>query len=389
MISASGADVRASRRRLLRAGLAAPLAVALAGRPTPAVCAPEVDARQDQRIAELVATYMNAYGVPGLSLAYGRGSEFLLVRAYGVANRTTNEPVGTGSLFRIASVSKSITCATIFTFVEQGRIRLTDRVFAPDGLLHAYADKAQRPEWVQAITVHDLLTHTAGGWPNDETDPMFGHRELDAPKLIAQTLATQPPQYPPGQHYAYSNFGYCILGRVIEAASAMKYDACVRERILAPLRIDDMQIAAKEPVAREVRYYRESGEDPYGLPIARMDSHGGWIATPTDLVRFCTGLFAARDHSPGPPLLTASSLATIVTGTRANASYGCGWHLTDTGNVWHTGHLAGTQALLVHAKNGLVWAVVINTRNKRVPAMTSAMDKLMWDVRNSVPQWGR
>ena len=389
MISTSGADVCASRRRLLRAGFTLPLAVVLAGRPSLAACALAVDARQDQRIAELVAAYMSAYGVPGLSLAYGRGSELLLVRAYGVANRATSEPVRTGSLFRIASVSKSITCATIFILVEQGRIRLNDRVFAPDGLLHAYASKAQRPEWVQAITIHDLLTHTAGGWPNDEADPMFSHRELDAPKLIAQTLATRPPQYPPGENYTYSNFGYCILGRVIEAASGMKYDASVRERILAPLRIDDMRIAEKEPAASEVRYYRESGDDPYGLPISRMDSHGGWIATPTDLVRFCTALFAARDHSPDPPLLTASSLATIVTGTRANASYGCGWNLTPTGNVWHTGHLAGTQALLVHAKDGLAWAVIINTRNKREPAMTSAMDKLMWDIRKGVPQWGR
>jgi CubicO group peptidase (beta-lactamase class C family) len=331
---------------------------------------------------------MQRYGVPGLTLAYGRGADLLLARAYGLADRETREPVRVDSLFRIASVSKSITSAAIFALVEKGTLELGDRVFAPDGILHAYARTAKRADWLHAITIHDLLTHTAGGWPNDETDPMFGDRDLAAPELIAP-LATRVPRFPLGGHYEYSNFGYCILGRVIELATGMPYDAYARQRILDPVGITDMRTATKEPVVHEVHYYRASGEDPDALPITRMDSHGGWIATPTDLVRYAAALFGADDRRDAKPLLPASLLATIRTGTRANPAYGCGWNLTDAGNVWHTGHLAGSQTLLVHANDGIAWAVAINTRDKRVPAMTTAMDKLMWQIRCSVAQWNR
>jgi len=359
------------------------------GRSADAALAPTINFRQDQHIAGLVAEYMKQYDVPGLTLAYGRGTDVLLARAYGLADRASNEPVRVDSLFRIASVSKSITSAAIFTLVEKGTLELGHRVFAPDGLLHARGRTAQRTDWVHAITIHDLLTHTAGGWPNDESDPMFGHRDLDGEELIAQTLATRAPRFPPGEHYEYSNFGYCILGRVIERSTGMSYAAYVRRAILDPVGITDMRIATREPVAHEAHYYRASGEDPYALPITRMDSHGGWIATPTDLVRYATALFGADDRRDAKPLLRASSLATIRTGTRANPAYGCGWNLTDSGNAWHTGHLPGSQALLVHAKDGIAWAVAINTRDKRVPAMTTAMDKLMWQIRRSVAQWNR
>jgi CubicO group peptidase (beta-lactamase class C family) len=368
-------------------GLAAPVALGGVARSADAALAPTINYRQDQHIAGLVAEYMKQYGVPGLTLAYGRGADVLLARAYGLADRVTNEPVRVDSLFRIASVSKSLTSAAIFALVEKGRLALGDRVFAPDGILHAYARAAERADWVHAITIHDLLTHTAGGWPNDETDPMFGDRDLDAPELIEHTLATRAPRFPPGEHYEYSNFGYCILGRAIEMAAGMPYDAYVRRRILDAVGITDMRIATKEPVAREVHYYRASGEDPYALPITRMDSHGGWIATPSDLVRYATALFGGGDRRGAKPLLPAPLLATIRTGTHANPAYGCGWNLTDAGNVWHTGHLPGSQALLVHAKDGIAWAVIINTRDKRVPAMTTAMDKLMWQIRHGVAQW--
>ena len=389
MSSDSRADRGWTRRSFVRVGLAAPVALGGAGRSADAALAPTINFRQDQRIAGLVAEYMKQYGVPGLTLAYGRGADLLLARAYGVADRETNEPVRVDSLFRIASVSKSITSAAIFTLIEKGALRLSDRVFAPGGILHAYARTTERADWVHAITIHDLLTHTAGGWPNDETDPMFGDRDLDAPELIAHTLATRAPRFPPGEHYEYSNFGYCILGRVIELATGMSYETYVRRRILDLVGIADMRIATKEPVAHEVHYYRASGEDPYALPITRMDSHGGWIATPTDLVRYAAALFGADDRRDAKPLLPASLLATIRTGTRANPAYGCGWNLTDSGNVWHTGHLSGSQALLVHAKDGIAWAVAINTRDKRVPAMTAGMDKLMWQIRRSVAQWSR
>jgi CubicO group peptidase (beta-lactamase class C family) len=387
MSSDSTADAHFNRRSFLRAGVALPAATAIACRTAHAAFARTIDARQEERIRGLVDEYMKAFDVPGLSLAYGRGGELLFARGFGVADRESRDSVRVENLFRIASVSKSLTSAAIFSLVEKGALTTADRPFASDGLLHAYAKAAQRPDWVGAITIQHLLTHTSGGWTNDETDPMMGNRGLDAQQLIAHTLATRPPQYPPGEHYEYSNFGYCILGRVIEAATGVAYDRYVQGRILDRVGITDMRIATKEPAAREVHYYKTTADDPYALPITRMDSHGGWIATPTDLVRYATALFGATDRGGARPLLSPDSLAAICSGTTANPKYGCGWRI-DRDRTFHTGHLPGTEALLVHAKDGVTWAVVLNTRDKRRPEMTTALDRLMTQIRATVPQWG-
>ena len=69
------------------------------------------------------------------------------------------------------------------------------------------------------IEVQHLLEHTAGGWPNDGKDPMFTSPQLDHPALIGATLDADLLTRPPAVEHIYSNFGYCLLGRVIERTS--------------------------------------------------------------------------------------------------------------------------------------------------------------------------
>src|SRR5262249_28869415 len=142
---------------------------------------------------------------------------------------------------------------------------------------------AASPE-VANITLHHLLTHTGGGWSNKSNDPMFQNPGMNQANLIAWTVRNRPLESPPGQAYAYSNFGYCVLGRVIEKITGMSYVEAVTQRVLAPCGINDMQIAGNmstERAANEVVYYGQNGEQPYKPNVRRMDSHGGWIATPT------------------------------------------------------------------------------------------------------------
>jgi Beta-lactamase len=80
----------------------------------------------------------------------------------------------------------------------------------------------------RAVTVDHLLTHTCGGWPNDSTDPMLRFKSWDQSRLLSRTLENLPLTYPPGQHWAYSNFGYCV-GRVIEKVSGQPYKDYVQQ----------------------------------------------------------------------------------------------------------------------------------------------------------------
>ena len=221
--------------------------------------------------------------------------------------------MNTTSLFRIASVTKPITSVTIFTLIEKGKLNLTDKVFGPSGI---FGDKYGKPpykQYVTDITVDNLLTHTSGGWPNDSTDPMFQHNCWDHDKLITWTIANLPLTYPPGQHWAYSNFGYCVLGRVIEQVTGQPYDTYVQANILAPCGITDMHIAGNtlhQRAPNEVVYYGQYDENPYNMNVTRMDSNGGWIASPSSLVQFL-------DHVNGfgnmPSLLKPETIRIMTT----------------------------------------------------------------------------
>ena len=363
---------RWSRRKVL-ATLAASATSSLG-----AAASGAVGAAEGATADALVADYMARFDTPAFSAASARGKASD-ARAWGWADRSLRVPATPRSRFRIASVSKPLTATALFTLVEAGRLRLDDRVFAADGLLPEFSDVGRQREWLHAITLHQLLTHTAGGWPNDRSDPMFERTGLDARQLIALTLASQPLVAPPGERFAYSNFGYCVLGRVIERASSLPYERYVQKHVLEPAGARAMQIAGSAPADDEVRYYTQEREDPYRLPIARMDSHGGWIATPSDLVHCLVAIFATRDHADAPVLLSATSLAEMTRPTAVNPGYACGWRVNTAGNCWHMGSLPGTTSLVVHSASGFSWAATLNTRSRDEEAAL-ALDRLMWKL---------
>jgi D-alanyl-D-alanine carboxypeptidase len=343
-----------TRRSFLRFSLAAPAWLGLCG-----VCA---SAWTDESAAdEPVKRYMAAYDVPALSLCYGRGKQILFVKGYGLADRHGREPLTPESLFRIASLSKPFTSAAIFRLVESGKLRTDDRVFGSGGILKSFA-LHERADWLQAITVRDLLTHTSGGWSNKEHDPMFHDRERSPADFLQHTLDADPLEYAPGTHYAYSNFGYFVLGRVIEHVSGMPYGDCVQQQVLAPLGITDMRLAQKKAAANEVHYYGQGHDDPYSLPIELHDANGGWIATPSDLVHFALGVFSAEDNAGAPALLKPEILQQMTRGSAANREYACGWRVSPEGDYSHSGGFDGASSFLVHRRDGLTWAVLVNTR---------------------------
>jgi CubicO group peptidase (beta-lactamase class C family) len=236
-----------------------------------------------------VGNFKRQFNVPGFSVAISHKGQFVYTRAFGMADRKDSVQATTDNAFRIASVTKPITSVAIFTLIEKGKLRLDDKVFGTAGILGTKYGKGTEKQYVTDIAVDHLLTHTAGGWPNDSTDPMFSHDSWDQTKLISWTLENLPLTYPPGQHWAYSNFGYCLLGRVIEQVSGQAYADYVQANVLQPCGISGMSIAKnsmRDRASNEVVYYGQYSEDPYKINVTRMDSHGGWIATPTSLVQF-------------------------------------------------------------------------------------------------------
>src|SRR3984957_16214465 len=200
--------------------------------------------------------FLGQFFAPALSVAIVRDSKFVYERPWGMADTKQHVECSNTSLFRIASVTKPITSVAIFTLLEQGKLNLNDKVFGPSGILAFDYGKDFR-QYVTDVTVDHLLTHTSGGWPNDDTDPMFKNNSWDHKKLITESIATIPLTYPPRTHWAYSNFGYCILVRVSEKSPGQTYENFDQQSVLAPCGITDMRIAGnsyRDRALNEVEY---------------------------------------------------------------------------------------------------------------------------------------
>lgn len=323
--------------------------------------------------------------VPGMSVAIARHGRLAYAQGFGLANKESNVKVTPNHLFRIASVSKPITATTLFRLIEDGKLRLSDTVFGPRALLGTEYGPLPDKEYIRAITVEHLLTHTAGGWQNDDRDPMFLHPEWDHQQLIAWTIANQPLQNPPGKHFAYSNFGFCILGRVIEKVTGKPYAAAVEELVLRRCGVQRMRIAGNTPAERapaEVTYYSQDGSDPYAMNVRRMDSHGGWLASATDLARF---LVRVDKFPTKPDILRPDTIQIMTTPSAASAGYAKGWAVNKYNNWWHSGSLPGTITIMVRTAQEFCWAALTNTR---VPGdLGGDLDHLIWEMVGKITTW--
>lgn len=334
-------------------------------------------------LSALANTFLEQFKAPGLSVAIARHGRLVYQEGFGFADLEKREKLTPRHAFRIASVSKPITSVGIFSMIEQGQLQLQDVVFGPKGILGT--DYGMPPsETLSAITVHHLLTHTCGGWGNAKRDPMFLNPKMNHRELIAWTLKNLPLEHTPGTHYEYSNFGYCLLGRIIEKVSGMPYAESVQQHVLKKCGVDSMRIAGNTMIERaehEVVYYGQNKENPYSMNIRRMDAHGGWMGTPTDLVKFAIHVDGFENT---PDILRADTLKTMTTPSRVHANYACGWVVNKSENRWHNGSIPGVMTILVRTASGLCWAAFANTR---ATGISKGIDELMWKMVRSVPSW--
>jgi N-acyl-D-amino-acid deacylase len=312
----------------------------------------------------LISELMQKYEIPSAAIAVTRNGELMYTKGYGAA---------ADALFRIASVSKPVTAVAVMQLVEQRKLDLDARAFA----LLQLGEPADRR--LDSITVRDLLQHT-GGWDRDASfDPMF-HREATSTGAIIRFMLRQELDFDPGAKFAYSNFGYCVLGRIIEQAGGLRYEEYVKRNVLKPLGIERMRIGARTKEERapgEAEYF---GTTAYRLRPDVMDAHGGWIASAPDLVKFANGL--SRLLKP-ETIRTMTARPGIGFWKERPGWYALGWNVRPRGggfNLSHGGAMPGTSALLVRAFDGHAWAMLFNHMPPVTSPFMSELDRGMWEA---------
>jgi D-alanyl-D-alanine carboxypeptidase len=340
-------------------------------------------------VDEEVAAFMAKYNVPGLSLAVSKNEKLVYVKAYGFADKEAGTTLTTQHQFRIASLSKSLTGVAFAKLLEEQKLHIDDRVFGLNGILGTkYGTKAYSSHLL-AITVRHLLNHTAGAWGNSNSDPMFLHPNMSTDELIHWTIDNRPVTRDPGTFYDYSNFGYCLLGRIVERITGKSYEQYVKEAILTPSQAATMQLGGNtlaDRKSKEVKYYGTTagGNNPYAYRIDRMDAHGGWIASPTELLRW---LVRVDGFPVKPDILKSLTIGKMIErpSLAIPSNYAMGWSVNQANHWWHTGSLPGTSAIMVRANNGYSWAILTNVRSGGNEM--GELDNLMWKVLQKNPQW--
>ena len=284
----------------------------------------------------------------------------LVSDAYGMADRERGIANTLDTRFRIGSMNKMFTAVATLQLVEQGKLALDDTVGKH---LRDYPNR----DVATKVTVRHLLTHTGG------TGDIFGP-EYDQNRLqlrehsdYVKLYGSRAPEFAPGTQFRYSNYGFVLLGAIIEAVSGESYYDYVREHVFGPagMTSTDSLPESEDVPNRSVGYTRPSPGAPWQpntdwLPW-RGTSAGGGYSTVGDIARFADALMSHK-------LLTPASTELLVTGKvtlAAGISYAFGFEdardKNGSGWVGHGGGAPGMNGdLRIYPKSGYVVVVLAN-----------------------------
>ena len=342
----------------------------------------------DVAIDNAVYAFMGAYNIPGVSIAVTKDDHTAYCAGYGLAEASATDPVPCteGHLFRLASVSKTLTAICILTLCQEGKLSLEEKLFAPGGCL-ADISPSHRAA-ADEIRVIDLLTHRSG-WTNSSigTDPIFtGDSRFYGKSVkgrLEYLLKNIAPAYTPGTYYSYFNMGFSILGLVIEQLTGKSYETYLRE-VAACAGANDIWLS-KTPRSgkrdNECVFYSQDGAYPYDNNMEIAAACGGVTASATDMAR----ILCAIDYgSATPDLLTAGWLDKMYTNytSSGKGGYGLGWWIGHNyypnWAAYHTGSLSGTATLWVRGNDGTGGVILCNSRSPK-----STFDSAMYDALNN------
>jgi D-alanyl-D-alanine carboxypeptidase len=332
-----------------------------------------------------VSAFMTKYNVPGLTIAITLDERLVYLNSYGKGSIEDNQSVNSQSLFRISSLSKQITSAAIMRLLDKGQINLDQTVFGTNSILGNNYGSLPYGPGITNITVRELLHHTEGGWPDDNTDPLGQNPTMTPQQVISWGLNNVPLlDTIPGRSYYYSHFGYVILGRVIEKITGESYQDAVQSLILTPCGITDMKIGGNtlaERQANEVKYYSSNNISPYVVNVAEMDAANGWLASSTDMAKFLVNV----DGLSGKTILTPNAINAMSAGSTARPGYACGWEVNSL-NWWHDGRLPGTGTTqAITTQNGNFNYVILSNTSNSDPNFSPDMENIFWNA--SVNSW--
>src|SRR5579883_607157 len=316
------------------------------------------------RMDQVVQSYATSRKFMGTALV-ARDGQVLFSKGYGFANLEWNIPNAPNTKFRLGSVTKQFTAASILLLEERGKLSVTDPVkkYMPDA-----------PAAWDKITIRHLLSHTSG-IPNFTAFADYQKLEPFAatPTELVARFRDKPLDFQPGEKWNYSNSGFVLLGWIIEKVSGGSYEKFVTENIFTPLDMKDSgydsnyAIIPRRADGYEVapNGYRHAGFIHMSIPHAA----GALYSTTEDLLKWEQGLFGGK-------VLKPASLEKMTTPVLQNYAFGLGVD-TSAGHkrIGHGGGIEGSNTQLAYFPDDKLTVVVLENSAGAVPPAEIA-DKL-------------
>jgi CubicO group peptidase (beta-lactamase class C family) len=308
------------------------------------------------RMDQIVQSYLTNNSFMGTVLV-ARGDQVLFSKGYGSANLEWNVPNSPGTKFRLGSVTKQFTAASILLLEERGKLSVSDPVkkYLPDA-----------PAAWDKITIFHLLTHTSG-IPNFTGFPDYAKLEpfaTTAEKVVAR-FRDKPLDFEPGEKWNYSNSGYVLLTYLIEKITGGSYKTFVQENIFTPLGMKDSGYDSNSAVIP----HRASGyalvnnqlENAGFVHMSVPQGAGALYSTTEDLLKWERALLGGK-------LLQAASLEKMTTPYKNNYAFGLqvetvGGHKV----IEHGGGIQGFNTELAYYPDDKLTVVVLGNVNGQAP----------------------
>ena len=323
---------------------------------------------------ETIDAWMRDYTgqVPGASVLVLEGGDAVFQRSYGLADLEAGVASSPTTNYRLASVSKQFTAASVLLLVEDGVLTLDDPVRRWLPTL---------PVATETITLRHLLSHTSGLIDYEDLLPPDQARQIHDADVLRLLEREDRLYFPAGSDYRYSNSGYALLALVVERASGQRFAAFLQARIFSPLGMTATLARQDEgpPVTDRAFGYTRVGdrwERTDQSTTSAVLGDGGIYSSITDLAKWDAAWYDDR-------LLSAPSRALAVQASTATpepdvAHYGFGWRLQGR-MQWHSGESIGFRNVLLRFPAQRLTVIVLSNRDAPEPYRLARQIAALWN----------
>ncbi|MUP44769.1 serine hydrolase [Gramella sp. BOM4] len=353
-----------------------------------------VNAQSENKEAiQLIEAWLSAQqdyeNLPAITAAIVKDQQIIWKGAYGMANMEDNVEAKPETICSICSISKLFTSVAVMKLVEEGKLRLDDKI---EDILPNY-DLKQKFDDSWPITIRSLLTHSSG-LPREANFPYWTGPDFPFPEqeAIDENLKNQETLYPSSTYFQYSNLGLTLLGEVVEEVSGMSYDEYVLQHIIEPLNLTNTRTELPEDLYGQQLAIGYSPESRNGerervnfFQANGIKAAAGYSSTVEDLAKFAMWQFRLLDTTK-TEILNSSTLKYMQnvhwTDPDFDQTWGLGFSVSKgpDGSKWvgHGGSCPGYRtSIQLNPKTKTAYVVMINAGGENPGKYIGGMHALL------------